>query len=250
MIYFSLALLFFLGLHVLVARYSAHGYGIDLACSRSMAAFLLVVLGFSALWLWWPLWRQAFLIVEPEGASSGRFVAVLAAHLVADHLWLMYGRFRGETVRTDLVLHHLLGMIGCAAAWYLGVGYTLIAVVLTTEMLPVAAGFLAWARANDDAAGQRLAQALGLTVLVGWRLPCWAFLAVMVSDLWRVGNGGVPRYIYPIALVAVVILIAMDLLWARGYLRLLRRPLGRAEVPELAALSTSGDGETGSGPGS
>ena len=53
MIYFLLALMLFMGLHMFVARISDRGFSLELTFSRGMAAFFLVVLGFTALWLWW-----------------------------------------------------------------------------------------------------------------------------------------------------------------------------------------------------
>ena len=222
--YFAASFLVFMGLHVWMTRNSGRGFSLDLTFSRSLAAALLVLLGFTALWLWWPLWPQAFLIRESAGAQSGRFVAVLFAHLIADLVWLAYGRLLGEKIRVDLILHHLLGLAACLAAWGFGIGWTLIAVLMTTEMLPVSTGFLGWARAAADPVAERLAQRIGLGVLVFWRLPFWSFLAVVLTRLWVQGDGGDVRHIYPIAAVALVLILCMDAFWVRSYLRLLAKP--------------------------
>lgn len=218
------ATLFFLALHFAVRKTAALRFDVDLKLSRGIAALLLVAIGFYALYRWFPLWRQIFLVQHEPGTVASYVVALIAGHFLADFLWLAYGVWLGNEPRRDLILHHLLGIAVCAVAFYAEAGYAAIAVGMTTEMLPVATGVDGLGQARGDLRWRRAAARLGLAVLWGWRIPCWIFLFAMTSWLLRTGNAIEPlRWVYPIALAVALAVTAFDLYWTPAYLRMLER---------------------------
>lgn len=216
--------IFFLALHLAVRRTLARRFDVDLKLSRGLAALLLVAIGFYSLFRWLPLWRQAFLVEHERGSALFYVLAFIAGHFLADFLWLAYGAWLGNEPRRDLILHHVLGLAVCAIAFYVEAGYAVIAVGMTTEMLPVATGLDGVGQARGDLRLRRAAARFGLAVLWLWRIPCWIFLFAVIA--WNLRTGNVIetlRRVYPICFVAVLAVTAFDLYWTPAYLRMLDR---------------------------
>ena len=211
---FLASLLFFLLLHAAVAR-RRRPFALDLKLSRGVAAALLVAAGVYALIRWFPLWPRGFLTANDGGAAAA-IVAFLCGHLVADLVWLAWGARRfGEPPRRDLVFHHLLGLVGCAFAAWLGVGYVLIAVVLTSEAMPVTTGLGAWARVAGNLDLELLAKRLRVLVLLLWRMPMWLFLLAALAASAARGTLPGPPPTLAIAVVAFAVVVALDVYWTR-----------------------------------
>lgn len=214
----------FLALHLAVRKAAGRPFDVDLKLSRGLAALVLVGIGFYSLYRWLPLWRQAFLVQHERGSAAYYVVAFIAGHFLADFLWLVYGVWLGNAPRRDLILHHLLGLAVCAAAFYFEAGYAVIAVGMTTEMLPVATGLDGVGQARRDLRLRRAAARLGLAVLWLWRIPCWVFLFAVIA--WDLKTGNVIetlRWVYPICLAVALAVTAFDLFWTSAYLRILDR---------------------------
>lgn len=214
----------FLAIHLAFHVPTRFSFAVALKLSRGVAALLLVAAGAAALVSHFPHWPQLFL-TRPGEDPLILGVCFVLGHLLADFLWLGYGGFvLGRKQRTDLVLHHLLGVAACAAALYLEMAYTLIAVVLLSEMLPVTSGLVGCAHARADSRLERRAFVLGLGVLLGWRLPLWAFLVAVASwNLWTGGYLSETRPIYVLALVALPLVALFDVYWSRAYVAEIRR---------------------------
>ncbi len=209
------SLLFFLLLHAAVARRRRRPFHVDLRLSRGVASVLLVAVGVYALISRFALWPRGFLAVNDDRVAAG-LVAFLVGHLTADLAWLAWGaRRRGSTPKRDLVIHHLLGLAGCAAAAVLGVGYVLIAVIMTTEAMPVATGLGAWAGIAGNGRLELLAMRLQVAVLVFWRLPLWLFLLAALAASSLGGTLPGPPPTLAIAAAAFVFVLGLDVYWTR-----------------------------------
>jgi hypothetical protein len=226
------SLLFFLLLHAAVARRRRRPFHVDLRLSRGVASLLLVAAGVYALIRWFPLWPQGFLAANDE-VSAAVLIAFLGGHLLADLVWLAWGALRfGSAPRPDLVVHHLLGLAGCLCAAFLGVGYVLIAVVLTSEAMPVATGLGAWAGLAGNNRLELLAMRLQVLVLVLWRLPLWLFLLTALAASWARGTLPGPPPTPAIAAAAFAFVAALDVYWTGECL---------AAEKELRAEAAKGD---------
>ncbi len=222
------SLVFFLLLHAAVARRRRRPFHVDLRLSRGVASLLLVAVGVYAVGRWFALWPRGFAAVNDDPVAAG-VVAFLAGHLVADLAWLAWGALgRGSAPRRDLVVHHLLGLAGCAAAAWLGVGYALIAVILTTEAMPVATGLGTWAELADNRRLELWALRGQVGVLLVWRLPLWLFLLAALAASSRQGTLPGPPPTLAIAVVALAFVLALDVYWTRECLAAERELRGAA----------------------
>lgn len=214
----------FLSIHLAFHLPGRFSFPVALKLSRGVAALLLVTAGAAALVSHFRHWPQLFL-ARPGEDPMILAVCLVLGHLLADFLWLGYGGFvLKKKQRADLLLHHVLGVLACAAALYLEMAYTLIAVVLLSEMLPVTSGLVGCAHARADLRLERRAFVLGLGVLLGWRLPLWAFLVAVASwNLWTGDYLSETRPIYVLALVALPLVALFDLYWSRVYVAEIRR---------------------------
>lgn len=215
---------FFLALHLAVRKTGDRRFEVDLKLSRGLAALVLVGIGFYSLYRWLPLWRQAFLVEHDRGSAAYYVVAFIAGHFLADFLWLAYGVGLGNEPRRDLILHHVLGLAVCAVAFSIEAGYAVIAVGMTTEMLPAATGLDGVGQARGDLRLRRAAARLGLAVLWLWRIPSWIFVLAMVA--WDLKTGNVIetlRWVYPVCFAVAIAVTGFDLYWTPAYLRMLDR---------------------------
>ncbi len=228
----------FLAIHLAFHVPGRFAHAVALKLSRGIAALLLVGTGLAALAAYFPRWPQLFLVPPGEDPLLSAVCLVLG-HLVADFLWLGFGSFvLGKKPRVDLMFHHALGLLACAVVLYLEMGYTAMAVVLVSEMLPVTSGLVGCAHARSDARLERRAFVLGLGVLLGCRLPLWGLLVAVAS--WNLGTGRFFSEAYPIfvlALAAVPVVALLDVYWSRIYLAEIRRLApaeSEASVPVVA----------------
>jgi len=218
-----LATVSFFFVHLAVARRSDRSFTRNLKLSRGIAAAVLVATGAASLVRWWELWPQVFLTVH-ESRAEAWAVEILAGHLLADLLWLGAGRVLHDSrAARDLVLHHLLGLVACAAAWGFRAGYALVGVVLLTEVLPVLTGVGAWARNRRNEALEHAVLWASLGAVALFRIPLWVFLGVIYTDLLLSGAAApVHHTVAPIFVPGLLFVLVLDLYWCRSYVRLLR----------------------------
>lgn len=214
----------FLSIHLAFHIPGRFSFAVALKLSRGIAAILLVATGAAALATQFPRWPALFLVAPGEDPMLFA-VCFVFGHLLADFLWLGYGGFvLRKRQRIDLVLHHVLGVAACAAALYLEMAYTLIGVVLLSELLPVTSGLVGCAHVRSDTRLERRAFVLGLGVLLGCRLPLWAILIAVAS--WNLRTGSYlteTQPVYVLALVALPLVAMFDVYWSRAYVTEIRR---------------------------
>lgn len=219
-----LSILFFVALHLLVAMAVRQPFHVNLKLSRGLAALALAAVGFYSLVRWFPLWRHAFLVRHDHHSALFTIVCFLAGHLLADLLWIAYGHwFAASKAKSDLVIHHLFGVAACCCAFHFQAGYALLAVAMTTEMMPLATGVGAWGQATENGRIERGVWRTSLLMLVGWRIPFWTFVLVMVS--WRLVAGSLPESlnaVYLICLAALFFVVFLDVYWIAEYYHKLR----------------------------
>ncbi|MCP4658790.1 MAG: hypothetical protein GY856_25545 [bacterium] len=221
------SILFFAALHMLVAKAVRQPFHVNLKLSRGLAAVALAAVGFYSLVRWFPLWRHAFLARHDHHSALFYIVCFLAGHLLADLLWIAYGHlFAGSRAKSDLVVHHLLGVAACCCAFHFQVGYALLAVAMTTEMMPIATGVGGWGRATENGRIERRVWRTSLLMLVGWRIPFWTF--VLITAAWNRHAGTLPESLKAtnmICLAALLLIISLDVYWAVEYYNKLDRKI-------------------------
>lgn len=221
------ATLFFLAVHIAVAGRPGMPYRAGLTVSRGIAAVVLTAAGVWAVVAAWELWPLAFISHEPPGAPAYLLIHLALGHLLADFLWLGYGAWRhGERPRPDLVIHHALGLLVCAVVFAWRMAPFAVGLALTAEVMPVTSGVGGWARHTANARLAGFAQRLRLVVLLGWRLPLWTAIGLVVLHLVASGEAPSLRRIHYLALVLVPAIIALDVYWSVRSWQALRR--GRA----------------------
>ncbi|MEM6454740.1 MAG: hypothetical protein AAF772_06565 [Acidobacteriota bacterium] len=195
--------------------------------SRGVHAALLALLGAIALVRYHDRWPRAFLDPWTGDPVERWIVAFFLAHLVADFVWMVVGvRAHDTAPRRDLIVHHLLGVVAITAAFALDTGYAVIAVVLTTEAMPVATGLEALGQSLRRGALIRRARWLRILILLVWRIPLWLLLSAAVIRSLLVGPRGTTWDLaYAIAAAVLVVLITLDVHWTRACWRGLRRPV-------------------------
>lgn len=212
--------------HVLVARRSpARSFSRNLKISRGFAAAVLVATGVASIVQWWPLRDVAFLVAH-ESASWRETWAlqVFVGHLVADLLWIGAGKVLSDTrAKHDLVIHHLLGLAACVAAWWLEAGYAVIGAILVSEGLPVLTGVGAWARNRRNRAVEHGVLRASLAFIAFFRIPLWLFVGGTLAAGLLAGTAPqIHRTLAPVAFPAILFVLVLDLYWCRTYVRLLR----------------------------
>jgi hypothetical protein len=220
MITVALATAFFLLFHLWIERRTRRvgvPFHVALKISRGIASVFLVLVGFSTLFAYWEEWRLLFLEVDPARWVPLRLVLFITGHLVADMIWLAWGLWgRGSRPRQDLVVHHVVGLAACGAALHYELGYLLVAIAMTTELMPVATGLGGWGKARDDLHLEEWAARLSLAALFLWRIPFWLFILWMtVSGRVAAALPGLPGPIAYIILAVASALVLMDAFWSR-----------------------------------
>jgi len=231
----------FFFVHLAVARRIDRTFTRNLKLSRGIAAAVLVTTGAVSLVLWWRLWPQAFL-VRHDSRLEAWAVEIFAGHLLADLLWLGAGRVLSESrAARDLVLHHILGLVACVAAWWFRAGYALVGVVLVTEVLPVLTGIGAWARNRKNQALEHGMLRASLAAVALFRIPSWLFLGTTFTHALLTGAASdVHRTVAPVFYPGLLFVLVLDVYWCKSYVRLLRdfprRGIRDVSIDPLAPL--------------
>lgn len=207
---------FFTLLHVLALTRVEPVFPRAFKLSRGAAALVLTGLGLAALLDALPHWRSAFLYRHEPGDWMRQGLLVVYGHLLADFLWMAVGaRKFGIKPRKDLILHHLLGVVGFGAALILHVGYAVALITMVTELLPVTTGLDAWSKRIAAPALTAAASRARLHVLAWLRLPLWLLLFALVAHALLRGDPGELTPAYAIAACGLGALVALDLYWVR-----------------------------------
>lgn len=207
-------LVFFLLLHLLALVAVEPVYPRAFKLSRGAAAAILTVIGACALAGALPQWRSAFLYRHPDGDWMRLGLLAVYGHLLSDFVWMALGRWRfGIRPRKDLILHHVLGLVGFGAALALHVGYAVALITMVTEILPVTTGINALGKRIASPAMIDGADRARLHVLVWLRLPLWLGLLALVASVFALGETGPLVAPYGLAAAGLLGLIALDLHW-------------------------------------
>ncbi len=210
------AVLFFSILHALTLLRLEPVYPRAFKLSRGAGAAVLTGIGTAALLTGAPHWTEAFLYRQDDGDWMRYGMLVVYGHLVADYLWMGFGRLRyGIRPRKDLMIHHGLGMIGFGVALYLRVGYAIALLTMMTEILPVTTGLNAWGKRIaspllEDGAGRAR-----LHVIAWLRMPLWFTLLLLVSLVVLRGSAGDLLPAYLVALGGLAGLLSLDFYWIK-----------------------------------
>ncbi len=225
MMTFLAAFVFFMGVHIGIHRWSRRAFHVDLKLSRGIAAFLLSCMGFWGLANWFDAWRYGFLVPNEPGTLLLACVLIVNGHMLADFVWLAIGaRYFNSKPRMDLIIHHVLVVVASISAYVLDVGFLVIVIGMSTELMPVTTGLGSLGRVLGKESLEVSSMRLRLFVLWIWRLPMWI---VILSVLGREVLTGTTREAlsgaYPIAIGACIGLIIMDAFWSARSLEGLRR---------------------------
>ncbi len=211
---------FFVLLHVLALARLEPVFPRAFKLSRAAAAVVLTGIGLAALVDAAPQWEQAFLYEHAPGDWMRQGALIVYGHLLADFLWMWVGlrKFQVQP-RRDLIIHHLLGMVGFGAALWLHVGYALALITMITELLPVTTGIDAWSKRIAAPALTAAACRARLHVLAWLRIPLWTALLAMVLHVLIRGTPGALLPAFTIAACGLACLVALDAYWLRKCLQ-------------------------------
>lgn len=212
---------FFLVLHILIQPWIRnHPFHVRLKISRGVASLVLSLIGFYTLVCYFPLWKYAFILKHPPGQDLflDSAVWILMGHFLADFIWLAYGISTEKSKpRADLVIHHVFGLVVCIWALYLEMGYAMIALAMTAELMPVTTGIHAWGQIFSNKTLESFSVKLRLFVLLGWRIPLWLFVFFRLAwELFSGASRAELKNIYPICFFTAAFLIVLDIYWSRA----------------------------------
>ena len=205
---------FFLLLHVLALARVEPVFPRAFKLSRAAAALVLTALGIAALISAAPHWRTAFLYLHTDGDWMRQGLLVVYGHLLADFVWMGVGMRRFKIrPRKDLILHHLLGVVGFGVALWLKVGYAVALITMITELLPVTTGLDAWGKRIAAPGLTAAACRARLHVLAWLRLPLWLLLFAAVLHVLLRGDPGDLTVAFGVAAAGLASLVALDSYW-------------------------------------
>jgi hypothetical protein len=205
---------FFTLLHVLAIANVEPAYARAFKLSRGVAAAVLTALGVAALVDAVPHWRSAFLYAHEADDWMRLGVLCIYGHLLSDFAWMGVGRWRfGVKPRPDLVIHHLLGLLGFGAALLLEVGYALALITMITELMPVTTGIHALGKRIAAPALVDGSERARLHVLVWLRLPLWLTLLTLTVTVLLLGTPGSLLAAYVVAFFGLLGLVSLDVYW-------------------------------------
>lgn len=234
---FLLATAAFVGLHAIGLAITKRSDEPTFSVTRAFISGAVALLGFAALADQWSSRLRAFMARHPTDDLAFQVSALLAASLAADFLWMLWRFLQWRTPsRRDLLVHHALAIPALAYAFSHRVGFGVIAVTATTELLAACSGIVAAGKLSERPALQAVGRRCGLAVLVGWRIPFWLSLAIVSATTLAdpVARAGFSVE-YAILFATTVLLIALDVYWV-AEVRAEQRGAGRALAEQPPAL--------------
>jgi len=212
---FLLATVGFVGVHAIGLAITKRPDEPTFSVTRAVISAGLVLLGFAALAEQWPNRFRAFMARHPTDDFAFLVSAMLAAALVADFVWMVwrFARWRVPS-RRDLLVHHAMAVPALAYAFDHRVGFGLIGVAATTELMAVCSGVVATGRLRGRPELQALGRRCCIAVLIGWRIPVWLFLTIvsiriLANPAARAGF----TVEYSILVATTILLCALDVFW-------------------------------------
>lgn len=191
--------------------------------TRGIVAGFLALTGFLALVTWRDVAHRMYVATEPDALALA-LVGLPVGHFVADLVIVGRAARHGERPRRDLLVHHVLGLVAALAVLRWPLAAPLYLVLFTTELMPVTTAVTSIGAHRGDARIERLGARARVAVLLGWRLPLWAWVGVMIMrnlTLRDVPPHEVP--IYACSAVFLVVTTTLDVVWTRSALRRVRR---------------------------
>ncbi|MGZ5443161.1 MAG: hypothetical protein ACXW5U_14225 [Thermoanaerobaculia bacterium] len=234
----------FVGLHAIGFAITKRPDEPTFSVTRAVISGAVALVAFVVLVEQWPSWRRAFMMRHPTDDLAFHVSALLAASLAADLVWML-GRFLRWRVpsRPDLLVHHVLGLPAIGYAFSHRVGFGLIAIAATTELLATCSGISALGKVIARPALETVGRRCGCAVLVGWRIPLWLSLAILSAMILRdpIARAGFTVE-YAILFATTVLLIALDIYWVAEVVAEERAAArARAEQPPSLILRPNED---------
>jgi len=211
---------FFLLLHVIAQWAVTRNYHRSFKISRGVAASILTLIGFAALFASLGHWREAFLYPQDPAAGGVDLwmwhgMLIVLGHLLSDFLWMGWGAASaGIRPRFDLVLHHVVAAGAFAYSLSIDIGFSLCLIAMASELMPVSTGIAGWSQHKQDEKLHDWAARTRLMVLVWERRPLWFALAALTARPILMGE--VPDgfgVAYAVAAVGFTTLIILDKYW-------------------------------------
>jgi hypothetical protein len=212
---------FFIVLHAIFASLPKFNFGRAFKVSRGVAALLLSVVGFFAIFSDLQNWSQAFIYFHSSHSQLEEIwywcMHLCLGHFWADLLWLFWGRIRYKVdPRKDLIIHHLIGIIAFSYALYHQLAYPACLITMASELMPVTTGLSAYGQRIKNLRLVKWSKDTRLKILIWWRVPLWTAmsalsLTVLISK--KVAPGLLLPYIMGAAGFAA--LLFLDRFWIK-----------------------------------
>ncbi|MBC8370055.1 MAG: hypothetical protein H8E25_08645 [Planctomycetes bacterium] len=175
---------FFIALHIVFLNMPNANFNRAMKLSRGMAAAILSVIGFYGLFSDLGQWQSAFIYHHGDGSILERnlhfCMLVCMGHFLADLLWLIWGKVRYRiSPRADLIIHHLIGIVAFGYALHNELAYVACLITMASEVMPVTTGIGAYGQRVQNMAIVKFANRWRLKLLVWWRVPLWAAMAIL-----------------------------------------------------------------------
>jgi len=213
----------FVGLHLAVARLTLQPFGAVFRLARGLASVVLSALGFFALVHFGAHWQTVY-VLQAQDPLATALVMVPTGHFIADFALLAYGSFSARAApRTDLMLHHALGLVAAMLTLRFPIAAPLYLVLFTTELMPITSALSALGALRADVRLQRLGARLRLIVLLAWRIPLWLWVGAQTAlVLHKGGLSREARVVYAFSSFFLLITLSLDAYWTALSLRALR----------------------------
>jgi hypothetical protein len=215
-----------LAVHAVIERRFG-GFSDAFKVGRSVVSLVLATLGFFAMWHWRGASSATWVLETPEALATA-LAGIPIGHFVADLGLIAWGRLRhGEAVRSDLVAHHLLGLVAGTLTMLLPIAAPLYLVLYTSELMPVTTGWVALAERAGSAGWAHRGQVARAVVIALLRVPLWVVVGVGAGVGFAAADETGPRVVYGCSALFSLLTTSLDVHWFGACVRGLRRGAAR-----------------------
>jgi hypothetical protein len=226
----------FILVHVAVVSATDMTFRDAFRVSRSVAAAVLSALGFFAIAYWHQHAPSAYVLPTPDALATS-LLAFPLAHFLADFFILSHAwQKHREVPRNDLLIHHGLGVIAGYLTYTYSVGAPMFLLLFSTELMPVSTGMTAIGDWLHKPLLQRVGAWLRIVVLVGWRMPLWAWLGRQTLIAMATPSSADAMAVHRLTMGFLCTIIALDLYWTYKSWRALRPKPTKADLDEVGEV--------------